>query len=147
MDTDSWVKEYDGCKETTQEILQLIQARAGSLGPPGAAGGGREAVPTRGRAREARTARRGRLRRRRARAAPARAALRRTRATRARACAARQPRPCPRLPPPQERNINHPDGGPEASRMTAAARRKLGSLGTSLDTLFRWLDSPDAAAL
>jgi hypothetical protein len=47
----------------------------------------------------------------------------------------------------QERNMAHPDGSPEASRMTASARRKLGSLGTSLDTLFRWLDSPDAATL
>jgi SYP5 family syntaxin len=47
----------------------------------------------------------------------------------------------------QERNANHPDGGPEASRATAAARRKLGTLGTSIDTLYRWLDSPDAAAL
>jgi hypothetical protein len=25
MDTDSWVKEYDTCKELTQEIVQLIQ--------------------------------------------------------------------------------------------------------------------------
>lgn len=49
--------------------------------------------------------------------------------------------------PLQERNVNHPDGGPEASRMTAAARRKLGTLGTSLDGLFRWLDSDEANAL
>lgn len=47
----------------------------------------------------------------------------------------------------QERNMNHPDGGPEASRITAAARRKLGTLGTSLDQLFKWLDSPEAATL
>ena len=31
--------------------------------------------------------------------------------------------------------------------MTAAARRKLGTLGTSLDNLFRWLDAPEAAGL
>lgn len=47
----------------------------------------------------------------------------------------------------QDRNMNHPDGGPEASRMTASARRKLGTLGTSLDQLFRWLDSSEAASL
>ena len=47
----------------------------------------------------------------------------------------------------QERNVNHPDGGPEASRMTAAARRKLGTLGTSLDSLYSWLDSDDANTL
>ncbi|KAI8466281.1 MAG: Qc-snare protein, Syn8/Syntaxin8-family [Monoraphidium minutum] len=71
LDTDSWLKEYEGCKELTQEIVQLIQ----------------------------------------------------------------------------DRNVNHPDGGPEASRMTAGARRKLGTLGTSLDTLFRWLDSDEANVL
>lgn len=43
--------------------------------------------------------------------------------------------------------MNHPDGGPEASRITAAARRKLGTLGTTLDTLFKWLDSPEASSL
>lgn len=42
--------------------------------------------------------------------------------------------------------MNHPDGGPEASRITAAARRKLGSLGTTLDQLFKWLDSPEATS-
>jgi SYP5 family syntaxin len=47
----------------------------------------------------------------------------------------------------QERNMNHPNGGPEASRITAAARRKLGTLGTSLDQLFKWLDSADAQVL
>lgn len=31
--------------------------------------------------------------------------------------------------------------------MTAAARRKLGALGTSLDGLLKWLDGPEAAAL
>ncbi|KAL6776159.1 SYP5 [Auxenochlorella protothecoides x Auxenochlorella symbiontica] len=35
----------------------------------------------------------------------------------------------------QERNLEHPDGGPGASRLTATARRKLGSLGTKLDAL------------
>jgi len=71
LDTDAWLKEFDNCKELTQDIVQLVQ----------------------------------------------------------------------------ERNLNYPDGGPDASRMTAAARRKLGSLGTSLEQLFKWLDSPDAATL
>ncbi|GMH34134.1 hypothetical protein BSKO_01968 [Bryopsis sp. KO-2023] len=35
----------------------------------------------------------------------------------------------------QERNLKHPDGGPQGSRMTAAARRKIGSLGTATDAL------------
>lgn len=42
----------------------------------------------------------------------------------------------------QERNLKHPDGGPEASRITAAARRKLGTLGTLLDSLRTSLESP-----
>jgi SYP5 family syntaxin len=71
LDTDAWLKEYEKCKDLTQEIVQNIQ----------------------------------------------------------------------------ERNMNHPDGGPEASRITAAARRKLGTLGTSLDQLFKWLDSADAQVL
>jgi SYP5 family syntaxin len=71
LDTDAWLKEYENCKDLTQEIVQLIQ----------------------------------------------------------------------------DRNMSHPDGGPEASRMTAAARRKLGTLGTSLDQLFRWLDSQEASSL
>ncbi|KAF8055598.1 SYP52 [Scenedesmus sp. PABB004] len=71
LDTDAWLKEYEKCKDLTQEIVTLVQ----------------------------------------------------------------------------ERNLQHPDGGPEASRMTANARRKLGTLGTSLDQLFRWIDSPEAAAL
>lgn len=47
----------------------------------------------------------------------------------------------------QERNLNFPDGGPEASRRTAAARRKMGTLGTEIERLFQWLDSSQAAAL
>ncbi|KAG2489068.1 hypothetical protein HYH03_012504 [Edaphochlamys debaryana] len=47
----------------------------------------------------------------------------------------------------QERNLRHPHGGPEASRLSAAARKKLGTLGVSLDRLLRWLDSPEAEAL
>lgn len=43
--------------------------------------------------------------------------------------------------------MNYPEGGPEASRMTAAARRKLGSLGTTLEQLFKWLDSADSSTL
>lgn len=71
LDTDAWLREYDTCKDLTQDVLQLIQ----------------------------------------------------------------------------ERNLHHPDGGPEASRMTAAARRKLGTLGTNLDRLASWVDSPEAASL
>lgn len=47
----------------------------------------------------------------------------------------------------QERNLQYPDGGPDASRMTATARRKLSILGTQLEQLFKWLDSSEAAAL
>ncbi|GFR48497.1 hypothetical protein Agub_g10396 [Astrephomene gubernaculifera] len=47
----------------------------------------------------------------------------------------------------QERNLRHPNGGPEASRLSAAARKKLGTLGVSTDRLLRWLDSPDASSL
>jgi len=40
------------------------------------------------------------------------------------------------LPPPfQERNTRHPDGGPGASRLSANARRGLGTLGAALDGL------------
>ena len=44
----------------------------------------------------------------------------------------------------QERNAQH-TSGPEASRKTAAARRKLGTLGTLVDKLLKALDSPEAA--
>jgi len=47
----------------------------------------------------------------------------------------------------QERNLNHADGGPEASRVTAAARRKLGTLGSSVDTLRASLESAAYAHL
>jgi SYP5 family syntaxin len=47
----------------------------------------------------------------------------------------------------QERNIKHPGGGPEASRATAAARRKLGTLGSLLDALRASLESDALAAL
>ncbi|KAA6419644.1 MAG: Qc-snare Syn8 Syntaxin8-family, partial [Trebouxia sp. A1-2] len=43
----------------------------------------------------------------------------------------------------QERNIKHPNGGPEASRISAAARRKLANLMTSLDQLADMLESPE----
>ena len=49
-----------------------------------------------------------------------------------------QPRP---LPSPQERNAA---SGPDASRLTAAARRKLGTLGSSLDSL---RDAAETAAM
>ncbi|KXZ42016.1 SYP5 protein [Gonium pectorale] len=47
----------------------------------------------------------------------------------------------------QERNSRHAGGGPEASRLSAAARKKLGTLGVQLDRLLRWLDSSDADSL
>ena len=47
----------------------------------------------------------------------------------------------------QERNMNHPQGGSEASRLTASARRKLGGLGGSLEALYSWLDGPEASEL
>ncbi|EFJ47641.1 Qc-SNARE, Syn8/Syntaxin8-family [Volvox carteri f. nagariensis] len=47
----------------------------------------------------------------------------------------------------QERNLRYPNGGPEASRLSAAARKKLGTLGVQLDRLLRWLDTSDAEAL
>lgn len=47
--------------------------------------------------------------------------------------------------PSQERNLKHPDDAPEGRRMTAAARRKLGSLSTAIDGLDDTLNSPDSA--
>ena len=35
----------------------------------------------------------------------------------------------------QERNVKFPQGGQEASRVTAAARKKLGSLGALIDNM------------
>ena len=71
LDADGWLREYDGCKALTAEVVQLVQ----------------------------------------------------------------------------ERNMNHPQGGPEASRLTASARRKLGLLGATLDALVSWLDGPEASEL
>lgn len=53
------------------------------------------------------------------------------------------------LPPcaPQERNSSTSANDPEASRKTATARRKIGSLGALAEKLLRWLDSPEAASL
>ena len=48
-------------------------------------------------------------------------------------------------PGAQERNMKYPNGGQEASRVTAAARRKLGSLGLELDNLRDMLDGPQCA--
>lgn len=45
----------------------------------------------------------------------------------------------------QERNLKHPDGGPEASRDSVAARRKLATLGVSLDKLADILESAECA--
>jgi SYP5 family syntaxin len=47
----------------------------------------------------------------------------------------------------QERNLKHPKGGPDASRITAGARRKLGTLNTKLDGLADLLDSPQCEAV
>jgi len=47
----------------------------------------------------------------------------------------------------QERNIKHPDGGPEASRISAAARRKLANLMTLLDKLADMLESPECMSV
>ncbi|CAD7696508.1 unnamed protein product [Ostreobium quekettii] len=41
----------------------------------------------------------------------------------------------------QERNLKHADGANEGKRMTAAARRKLGSLSTAIDELEEALNS------
>jgi SYP5 family syntaxin len=46
----------------------------------------------------------------------------------------------------QERNVNS-STGPEASRKTATARRKLGTLGTEIDRLLKWLESDQASGL
>ena len=35
----------------------------------------------------------------------------------------------------QERNLKHTSGGPEASRLTATARKKLTGLGLAVDAL------------
>jgi hypothetical protein len=40
--------------------------------------------------------------------------------------------------------MNNAAGGPEASRKTAAARRKIGTLGTLIDKLLRDVDATDA---
>ena len=45
----------------------------------------------------------------------------------------------------QDRNLRFPTGGGDASRITATARRKLGTLGTALDSLQALIESPDSA--
>jgi len=47
----------------------------------------------------------------------------------------------------QERNIKHPNGGPEASRISAAARRRLANLMTLLDKLADMLESPECMSV
>ncbi|KAL4445412.1 hypothetical protein ABPG77_011237 [Micractinium sp. CCAP 211/92] len=47
----------------------------------------------------------------------------------------------------QERNLQFPEGGPEASRITATCRRKLGTLGGLLDGLRTSLEGPQLAGL
>lgn len=41
--------------------------------------------------------------------------------------------------------MKYPGGGQEASRVTATARRKLGSLGSALDNLRELLSGPQCA--
>lgn len=50
-------------------------------------------------------------------------------------------------PGAQERNLKFPEGGPEASRLTATARRKLGTLGSLLDSLRASLEGPEQAGM
>lgn len=45
----------------------------------------------------------------------------------------------------KERNLRYPSGGSQASHMTAQARRKLGSLGTSIGSLREMLNDPKVA--
>jgi len=45
----------------------------------------------------------------------------------------------------QERNLKYPSGGSQASHMTSQARRKLGSLGTSIQNLRDMLTDPKVA--
>eukprot|EP00210_Caulerpa_lentillifera_P000614 g594.t1 len=45
----------------------------------------------------------------------------------------------------QERNLKYPSGGSQASRVTAQARRKLGSLGTAIQTLHSMLADPKSS--
>ncbi|PSC69786.1 Qc-snare Syn8 Syntaxin8-family [Micractinium conductrix] len=47
----------------------------------------------------------------------------------------------------QERNLKYPEGGPEASRITATCRRKLGTLGGLLDGLRTSLEGPQLEGL
>lgn len=47
----------------------------------------------------------------------------------------------------QERNSKYPDGGPESSRLTATARRRLGSLKSQIDTLQAQLESDACSAV
>lgn len=47
----------------------------------------------------------------------------------------------------QERNLRYPNGGAEASRLTANARRKVGTLGTEMEKLLQWLDAPESIYL
>ncbi len=44
----------------------------------------------------------------------------------------------------QDRNVTNAGGGPEASRKTATARRKLGTLGTLIEKLLKTVDAPEA---
>lgn len=46
-----------------------------------------------------------------------------------------------------ERNLKHGAGGPEASRITAAARRRLGTLGSALESLRTAVEGPTCAHL
>lgn len=45
------------------------------------------------------------------------------------------------FPITQERNLKHPHGGPDASRITAAARRQLGMLATGIGSIQAHLEA------
>jgi hypothetical protein len=45
---------------------------------------------------------------------------------------------------PQDRNVEHGKGSSEASRLTAQARKKLASLGTTIESLADRLESTDS---
>jgi len=47
----------------------------------------------------------------------------------------------------QDRNVNNAAGGSEASRKTATARRKMGTLGTLIEKLLGQLESPELRTL
>lgn len=51
-----------------------------------------------------------------------------------------------RVAQPQDRNVEHGKGSSEASRLTAQARKKLASLGTTIESLADRLESTDSTS-